>query len=341
MAIINTAEPLTLADYESLCGDKDLSRKVLINTIRDYMSFFDQGVILPGNDGTGDKGQLITKYPEGQLRAFNEGWTSEVAAGNVARYSSSMMRTRSTVDLALYNTRKPSDRATYRMRQDVAFMRGLARKAVKRVFYGNQQTDLRDMMGIANIVVPTNEAFKDRIIDAKGTTAGKLTDIWLFNWDPASFYMFYPQGGEGPGLQVEDMGEQYVSDKNGKQYRALVTEYGWDLGLAIYDPERVVRIANVDTDKLSKKNTSGPDLIDLLMQAKGRLTDETSGKVAFYMADDVRSFFERQVMNKDNVLLSMGDVQGRQGVPTLSGIPIHKIGTDVILTNQNQMTGIN
>lgn len=59
------------------------------------------------------------------------------------------------------------------------------------------------------------------------------------------------------------------------------------------------------------------------------------------MADDVRSFFERQVMNKDNVLLSMGDVQGRQGVPTLSGIPIHKIGTDVILTNQNQMTGIN
>ena len=340
MAIINSTEPLTLADYEAMLGDKDLARKVLINTVRDYSAFFDQGVIVQGNDGTGDKGQFITKYPEGQLRAFNEGWTSEVAAGNLARYQSSMMRTRSTVDLSLYNTRKPAERATYRMRQDVAFMRGLARETVRRVFYGDPVKNPRDMLGIANIVVPTNEVFKDRIIDAGGTTAGKLTDIWLINWDPASMYMFYPQGGEGPGLQVEDMGEQYINDKDGKSYRALVTEYAWDIGLALYDPERVVRIANVDTSKLTKKNSSGPDLIDLLMQAKGRLTDETSGKVAFYMADDIRSFFERQVMNKDNVLLSMGEVQGRQGVPTLSGIPIHKLGTDVISVKQNQMTGI-
>lgn len=340
MAIINNTEPLTLADYESLCGDKDVSRKVLINTVRDYQPFFDQAVILQGNDGTGDKGQIITKYPDGQLRAFNEGWSSETAQGNVARYQSSMMRTRSVVDLALYNTRKASDRATYRLRQDVAFMRGLARQTVRRVFYGDPRTDPRDMQGLANIVVPTNEVFADRIIDAGGTTGSKLTDIWLINWDPASLYLFYPQGGEGPGLQVEDMGEQYIHDKDGKAYRGLVTEYAWDIGLAVYDPERIVRIANVDTSKLSKKNSSGPDLIDLLMQAKGRLTDETSGKVAFYMADDVRSFFERQVMNKDNVLLSMGEVQGRQGVPTLSGIPIHKLGTDVISVTQSQMTGI-
>lgn len=340
MAIINNTEPLTLADYESLCGDKDVSRKVLINTVRDYQPFFDQAVIMQGNDGTGDKGQIITKYPDGQLRAFNEGWGSETAQGNVARYQSSMMRTRSVVDLALYNTRKASDRATYRLRQDVAFMRGLARQTVRRVFYGDPRTDPRDMQGLANIVVPTNEVFADRIIDAGGTTGSKLTDIWLINWDPASLYLFYPQGGEGPGLQVEDMGEQYIHDKDGKAYRGLVTEYAWDIGLAVYDPERIVRIANVDTSKLSKKNSSGPDLIDLLMQAKGRLTDETSGKVAFYMADDVRSFFERQVMNKDNVLLSMGEVQGRQGVPTLSGIPIHKLGTDVISVTQSQMTGI-
>lgn len=340
MAVINNQDPLTLADYESLLGDKDLARKVLINTVRDYMPFFDQGIITQGNDGTGDKGQFITGYPEGQLRAFNEGWSAEMPTGTVARYASSMMRTRSVVDISVLNTRKPSDRSTYRMRSDVAFMRGLARQTVRRVFYGNPATDPRDMLGLANLVVPTNDLFNGRIIDAGGTTAGKLTDIWLINWDPATFYMFYPQGGLGPGLSVENMGEQYVADKNGKHYRAEITEFGWDLGLALYDPERVVRITNVDTTKLSAKGTSGPNLIDLLMDAKGRLPDESAGKTAFYMADGVRSFFERQVMNKDNVLLNIGDVMGRQGVPTLSGIPIHKLGTDVISTKQNKITGI-
>lgn len=338
MRSIADNDPLTLADYESVIGDKDVARRALINTIRDYMPFFDQGIVVQGNDGTGDKGQFITKYPEGQLRAFNEGWGTETVQGNVARYEVSQMHSRSTVDLKLYNTRKPGERDTWRLRNDQAFVRGLARSAVRRVFYGDPSTDPRDSKGLANIVTPNSEIFGSRIIDAGGTTDGKLTDIWLANWEPSSFYMFYPQGGDGPGLSVENMGEQYVLDKTGKKsYRALVTEFAWDLGVALYDCERIVRITNVDTSKLTKKNTSGPDLIDLLMQAKGMLTDESSGKVAFYMADGVRSFFERQVMNKDNVLLSVGDVQGRQGVPTLAGIPIHKLGTDVISTTQNKL----
>lgn len=338
MGIVNNSEPLTLLDYESLLGDKDVAKRELINTIRNYMPFFDQGVIIPGNDGTGDKNQIVTSYPEGQLRAYNEGWTSEVATGSVARYPSCMVRTRSPVDSSILATRKPSERATYRLRKDRAFMRGLARRMVRRVFYGDPAKDPRDMIGLAKIVTPDNPLFADRIIDAKGTTAGKLTDIWLINWDPGSLFMFFPEGGEGPGLQIEDMGEHYVPDKNGKMYRAFITEFAWDLGLAVYDPERVVRITNVDTSKLASNAKSGPNLVDLLLDAKGRLPDEASGTSAFYMADGVRSFFERQVMYHENVLLTKEDIMGRQGIPTLSNIPIHKLGTDVISTKENKIT---
>lgn len=336
--VIQDTNPTTLADFESLVGDKDVARKTLIHLVRDYMPFFDQAVIQQGNDGTGDKGQLVTSYPQGQLRGFNEGWKAEQPTGNNMRYAASMVRTRSEIDTALYNTRTPADAANYRLRRDQAFMRGLARGAVRRVFYGDRKANPRDMDGLANIVVPKNEVFKDRIIDAGGKTKGKQTDIWLVNWDLGSLYLFYPQGGEGPGLSVRDMKEQYVTDTEGKRYLAYVTEMAWDLGLAVYDPERVVRITNVDTEQLTKDPTHGPDLIDLLMQAKGRLTDEASGKVAFYMADGVRSFFERQVMNKNNVLLSMGEVMGRQGVPTLGGIPLHKLGTDVLSITQDAIT---
>lgn len=334
--LIADGQALTLADYESMVTDKDVARKVLIHTIRDYTPFFDQGVILSANNGDTDKGQIITKYPEGQLRGYNEGWEAEEALGAAARYTASMVRTRSVVDVSLYNTRKPGEREAWRLRKDQAFMRGLVRQAVRRVFYGDPKTDARDCLGLANIVVPTSEAFGGRCIDAGGTTNGKLTDIWLANWKPEGMYMFYPQGGEGPGLSVDDMGEQYVQDKNGKAYRALVTEFGWDIGVAAYDPESVVRICNVDTSKLSKKNTtaSAPDLIDLMTQALEMLPDDASGRIAFYMNDTIRSVLRRQMQNKDNAFLTWSEIAGRK-VLSYGDTPIHKLGNDVIGNDGN------
>lgn len=337
--LIADGQALTLADYESMVTDKDVSRKVLIHTIRDYMPFFDQGVILPANNGDTDKGQIITKYPEGQLRAYNEGWDAEEVLGAAARYTASMVRTRSVVDVSLYNTRKPGEREAWRLRKDEGFMKGLARQAVRRVFYGDPSVDARDCLGLSQIVVPTSEAFGDRCINAGGTTAGKLTDIWLINWKPDGMYMFYPQGGEGPGLTVDNMGEQYINDKNQKAFRALVTEFGWDIGVAAYDPEAVVRICNVDTSKLSKKNTTSgaPDLIDLMTQALEMLPDDASGRIAFYMNDTIRSVLRRQMQNKDNAFLTWAEIAGRK-VLSYGDTPIHKLGSDVIGNTGNALT---
>lgn len=335
MSLIADGQALTLADYESMVNDKDVSRKVLIHTVRDYSSFMDQAIILPGNNGDSDKGQIITKYPEGQKRGYNEGWQSEEVLGAAARYGSCMIRTRSVVDSSLYNTRKPGEREAWRLRKDQGFMRGLARTAVKTVFYGDRASDSRDALGLANLVVPGSEAFGDRIINAGGTTADKQTSIWLINWRPDGMYLFYPQGGEGPGLSVRDMGEQYVTDKNGKDFLAMVTEFGWDIGVALYDPECVARISNIDTTKLSKKNSTATsaDLIDLMTQAVEMMPDDNSGKLAFYMNDTLRSVLRRQIANKDNVFLSMGEVAGRE-VIKFGDIPVHKLGSDVLLNTE-------
>lgn len=335
MSLIADGQALTLADYESMVNDKDVSRKVLIHTVRDYSSFMDQAIILPGNNGDSDKGQIITKYPEGQKRGYNEGWQSEEVLGAEARYGSCMIRTRSVVDSSLYNTRKPGEREAWRLRKDQGFMRGLARTAVKSVFYGDRASNSRDAMGLANLVVPSSDAFGGRIINAGGTTADKQTSIWLINWRPDGMYLFYPQGGEGPGMTVRDMEEQYVTDKNGKDFLAMVTEFGWDIGVALYDPECVARISNIDTTKLSKKNSTATsaDLIDLMTQAVEMMPDDNSGKLAFYMNDTLRSVLRRQIVNKDNVFLSMGEVAGRE-VIKFGDIPVHKLGSDVLLNTE-------
>ena len=335
--IITDSNPITLADFEGLASSKPIRN--LIHTIRNYMPFFDQAIVQRGNDGFGDRGKVVTSYPEGQLRAFNEGWDAEKAHGADVRYKAAMVRSRSEVDRDLYNTRKPAERASWRLRQDEAFMRGLARTAVKKVFYGDPSQDSRDCIGLANIVTPENAAFKDRIINAGGSTANKQTSIWLVNWDPASMYCFYPENGSDAGLQIENMGEQYAFDKNGKRYIALISEFAWNLGVAAYDTEKVVRVANIDTTKLSidSKKSGSPNLIDLMTQALEMLPDDATGRCAFYLNDNLRSVLRRQIVNKDNVELSMDEVAGRK-VLTFGGVPVHRVGTDVIPNTEAVMT---
>lgn len=329
--IMTDSNPVNLADFEGLASSKPV--RTLIHTIRDYMPVFDQAVIQRGNDGFGDRGKIITSYPEGQLRSFNEGWDAEKVLGADVRYRACMVRSRSEVDRDLYNSRTPAERDSWRFRQDEGYMRGLARTIVRKMFYGNPATNSRDCLGMANIVTYSNKAFADRIINAGGTTADQQTSIWLVNWDPASMYLFYPQNGSDVGLKVENMGEQYALDANGKRFLALITEFAWNIGVALYDPEKVVRVVNVDTTKLSidSKKSGSPNLIDLMVQALEMLPDENTGRRAFYLNDNLRSVLRRQIANKENVWLSMDDVAGRK-VMTFGGVPVHRLSADV-LTN--------
>lgn len=102
-SIITDIRPTSLAEYESLIGDKDVARKTFLHTIRDYMPFFDQAVIIPGNDGMGDKGQLVTSYPEGELHGYNEGWRSENVVGQNMRYTCQRRSSSSSIDKDQYD----------------------------------------------------------------------------------------------------------------------------------------------------------------------------------------------------------------------------------------------
>ena len=166
--VVTDSNPITLADFEGLTSDKPVRQ--LIHTIRDYNGFFDQAVIQRGNDGFGDRGKVVTSYPEGQVRAFNEGWDAERVTGADVRYAAAMVRSRSEVDKSLLDTRKANERAAFRLRTDEGFMRGLSRSVLKKVLYGDSNLESRDPNGILNIVTLHCQT---------GTRSGR-TWGWLF-----------------------------------------------------------------------------------------------------------------------------------------------------------------
>lgn len=328
--------PLTLAEYHSLAGDDNVVRKHYMHTVRDYMSFFDQAPIVAANDGMGDKGQIVTTYPEGETHGYNEGWSSEVVVGNEVRYTCQRRSSSSDVDYDQYNDQSPKSQKNWRKARDEAFARGFARATVRDVLYGDGSANR--CRGICNIVTPQDPVFGSRCINAGGTTENKMTEIVLVGWDETCNYLFYPQFGENQGgFTATDEGkkEVYRTGADGKQkhHYVLRTDFRFDIGVAIYNPLTVVRICNIDTTKLSKTGKTGPDLIDLLTDAVNMLPSEFKGRCAFYCNETITGALRKQINNKENVYLTTDTIAGRK-VVAWDGYPIHGLGNDVISNTQ-------
>lgn len=329
--VIAGMQPVTLATLQSTM--KKPEERLMVQTIRDYMPFFDRAVFSTASDGTRDVAKIITKYPEGQARGYNEGWDSEAAYGKQVAYETSMYRTRSPVDYDMY-IHKGAKAAAWRAQEDKRFQLGMARAMVRRCFYGNRNENGRDMLGLRNIVVP-DEVWNDRIINAGGTTADKQAEFWVINWREGDIHLTVPEGKEAPGLFM-DVGNTpvYVPDKNGKEYRALVSEMGWDLGISVFNPLNIVRVTNIDTAKLSEKisSTGVPNLIKLLTMALNRIhLDE--GRACIYMNENLLGWLQLQIQEKTNVQFTQKTI-GDRLVDVWGTTPIYKLGNDV-LSNTN------
>lgn len=331
--------PVTMAEWQSLVPDSDVTKKIFVQTVRDYQPFFDRATMVRGNDGQGMKGALAEKYPEGQLIGINEGWNASNPTGRAVRYPSCIVRDRSVIGKLQLERMPEKDRALYRARKDQMFIRGLTRSMVKRVFQGNPATDPRDCMGLANIVLPNRDggAWNNSIIDAGGT-GDNLTSIYFIHWHPEAMTLFFPENGGATGISVEvQKAPIYVPDANGKMFPAYVTEFGYDLGVFAGNPENIVRIVNVDTTKITTAKGAA-DLLKLFVEARHRLRTDDFSSVGIYCTDQVGMIYDLQLLEKTRYTLEYKTFGQREGMLSFGGIPIYQYGTDVLSANESAIT---
>ena len=321
----------TLADYTSLVGSQQ-AHPIVVDAIRDCMPLFDQATIQVANDGMNNRTDLITEYPEGQLRGFNQGVDPETASGKTVLDSCMLVSSYSQIDEKLLKLNKYS--ATWRANKERAFMRGLAYGMAKRFFYGSMAQDPRSINGLASryyTVDAKKDAIAEQVIDAGGMGSTN-TSIWLVMWGPETTYMFYPEGAKA-GLEVMDRGVESVLDKNGKRYRAAITDYDWYMGLAVSNPASVVRIANIDVNELRTDASAGANLISLLIDAQERLGDDLTGRCAFYANGDITRVLRHQINQRTSNQLTWETVAGRKAT-VFDGVPIHKMPKGILLNTE-------
>lgn len=315
----------TLLDISKL--STDVPAKV-VQTIVDCMPLFDQMAFVPANNGMNNKTLVVTDYPEGQLRGFNEGVKPEKAGGMTVTDSTCMLSTYSQIDAKLLQLNKNS--AEWRYNQEQAFQVGIAHNVAKMIFQGSLKKDPKAFDGILTRYAKKSD--KDVFLDAKGTSAATkgLGDIIIVNWGAATIHGIYPEGGVA-GLVRTDRGEQDCYDKNNRRFRGVVTDYDWTLGLAVEDRRQVVRVGNIDIGACVADAKTGSDLVDILIDAVEMFPTTVGAGCAIYMNKALRTMLRKQIGHRENVNLQWETVAGRK-VVTYDGIPVHKLPESILPT---------
>ncbi len=308
----------TLLNIETRRDPRGMLQRKIIEQLSQTDGILDDMEFEECNDGTGHKTTIRTGIPDATWRILYQGTQPNNSTTAAVRDACGILEARSSIDVEAARIaagRSSDNGAAWRETEESAFRQGLRNGLVSTLIYGNASTNPERFTGIAarfNTVNPAVAATADNVIDAGGTGADN-TSIYIHTWHPLFGSMIYPEGASS-GLEMRDLPEADVLDASGRPYRAFQTLYNWRAGYSLRDWRGVVRIANVDVSDLTKTGSTGADLIDLIAQGIERLPDEAVllGRVSIYCHRVVRSFLRRQISNKSNVWLSMGEVGGKK-----------------------------
>ncbi|MCF7791197.1 MAG: hypothetical protein K9M56_04280 [Victivallales bacterium] len=298
----------TIADWASRLDPNGKIARI-IEILRTTNEILDDMVWKEGNLANGDKTTIRSGLPHGTWRALYGGVKSKKSTTVQVTDTCGMLEAYSDIDKALAALN--GNTAEFRLSEEHPFLEGLNQDMAETLFYGNLNTDPEKFLGFAPRYSSLSAPNGENVIDAGGSGSNN-TSIWLVIWGDSTCRGIFPKG-QISGLQHEDLGEQRVKADDGGYYQALVSHFLWKAGLSLRDWRYVVRIANIDVTQLNVKGEgTSANLVDLMSDALEIVPSLTNGRAAFYCNKTIKKFLRRQIVNYNNVKLSMEQVAGKR-----------------------------
>lgn len=333
MATVGNLNP-TLADFAKREDPNGKIASTIIEMLNQTNEILDDMTFVEGNLPTGHKTTVRTGLPASTWRLLNYGVQPNKSTTAQVTDTCGMLESYAEVDKSLADLN--GNTAEWCMSEDRAFLESMNQAMTQTLFYGNTATNPERFMGLAprfSTISTDSTQSGFNIINGSGSSA--RTSIWLAVWSPNTIHGIFPKGSIA-GFQRQDLGEQTLTDAAGGRYQGYRTHYKWDIGLCVRDWRYVVRVANIDSNALTKNAASGADLIDLMTQALEQVQDLNMGRPVFYCNRTVKSFLRRQITNKvANSTLTMETVSGKP-VMTFGGVPVKRC--DQILNSESAVS---
>ena len=283
------------------------------------------------NDGQGHKTSVRTGLPAATWRLLNYGVQKSKSLTTQVRDATGMLEAYSDIDKALADLN--GNTAEFRMGEDMAFIESMNQQMQNTVIYGSTAANPERFTGLAerfNTLNTATAASAGNVVDAGGATATN-TSMWLIGWGQNTVHGIFPKGGNA-GLQVRDLGEQALMDKDGNVFQGYRTHFKWDCGVSVRDWRFAARIANIT---VSAGAVQTPNLVNTLIAAINKLpwlsaagaspppggTRPGQINTAFYCNRAVRTALDTQAMAKGNNFLTI-ETRDSRPYTAFRGIPI-------------------
>ncbi len=275
---------------------------------------------MESNQTDGHLTRIRTGLPEVYWRRLYQGTPPSKSQWSQVKEQCGMLEARMELDLAeieLYGDKAKA----FRLSEALAFAESMRQKVAATLFYGDSNVNPDEFNGLAMRYPGKNSP---HVLDAGGTGT-KCTSAWLVCWGSNTCHGLYPKGSTG-GLKNKDLGEYTTTDDAGRKYQCVGDLYTWRCGLAVRDWRAVVRLANIDTTKLTlrKGETGFIDLQALTIRAKNMMPETMRSQAIWYCNQDVLTALELQSTDAGNVHLTYGEYFASKAVPSLHGRPIRQ-----------------
>lgn len=161
-------------------------------------------------------------------------------------------------------------------------------------------------------------------------SGGDGTSILIIDWHPTmGCHLIYPEGSASAGLVAKVIGDDEiglpVNDADGNSFQAAVTEYRWDVGIAVEDPRRMGRIANIDiNDALLADLATQTQILDSIDKTL-MLMPKAIGRRCMYMPPDLQTALAMQIRHTKSALLMDYDEYLKEKVLSYRGIPMRRV----------------
>lgn len=264
---------------------------------------------IEANGGSVHKDTIRTFVPKGEKRQFDKGvgisgTKTEPITFNIAMYENYSRVDRDKCKIA------PNPKQ-FRMDEAKGIIEGLSQTMAEAIFYGNSKIAPDESDGLAVICGKIDDR---RVINAGGT-GDNLTSIYIVQWDKVEAKGIYPRGSATGGIVHDDLGEDTVTDENGKLYQAYVDHFQCHMGLGITNPKRVARICNIPVDPAKGEKIN---LSKMIIRALNNMKQQGKGAVIYGNATAV-NLLDIEALNKATVQLEdafgMPVTQFRPGNP--------------------------
>lgn len=322
---------ITYFDYMKMLDPTGEKLMPVVQVLNQINAPLQDGPVTPSNSLLGHRTVVQASLPTTTVGKTNRGIARSKGTTEQHNETMAMFVNRTTQDQKQRHQIGEALFADMQAKQDIPTIESMTQKVAYNFVNGSVAADEGGFDGLGTRMASLNApapGTNGSQVWSKGTVVGgDGTSIYIVDWQAdRGCHWIYPKESKSGGLVVEDHENVPLNDNDGNQYFAAVTDYYWTIGIAVEDPRRIARLANIDASdaNLGGVATQGL-LIDSLVDIFSYMPSKLGFNRVMYVHARIWAAWWKQILNKTAPLFITPMEYLGEMMPHFDGVPVRRL----------------